>query len=61
MNKQQDDPALEQPAQQFEDREGIQSSPRPKKPFVEPVLSVPVDVLESTAFFQSPTFDTSDA
>ena len=60
MNKQQNNPVIEQPAQQFEDRESIQSAPRPKKPFVEPVVSVPVDVLESTTFFQSPTFDTSD-
>jgi hypothetical protein len=29
-----------------------------KKPFVEPVISVPVDVLEATAFFQGPTVDT---
>jgi hypothetical protein len=29
-----------------------------KKPFVEPVVSVPVDVLEATAFFQGPTVDT---
>jgi len=29
-----------------------------KKPFIEPVVSVPVDVLEATAFFQGPTVDT---
>jgi len=29
-----------------------------KKPFVEPMVSVPVDVLEATAFFQGPTVDT---
>lgn len=39
------DNALAQPAQN-------------KKPFVEPVVSVPVDVLEATAFFQGPTVDT---
>jgi hypothetical protein len=37
--------ALKQPAQD-------------KKPFVEPEVSVPVDVLEATAFFQGPTVDT---
>ena len=26
-----------------------------KKPFVEPTVSVPVDVLEATALFQAPT------
>jgi hypothetical protein len=41
----QNDSALTQPAQD-------------KKPFVEPVVSVPVDVLEATAFFQGPTVDT---
>ena len=40
-----DESALTQPAQD-------------KKPFVEPVISVPVDVLEATAFFQGPTVDT---
>ena len=29
-----------------------------KKLFVEPSVSVPVDVLEATAFFQGPTVDT---
>ena len=28
-----------------------------KKPFVEPAVSVPVDVLEATALFQSPTIE----
>ena len=30
-----------------------------KKQFVEPVVSVPVDVLEATAFFQQPTVEAS--
>ena len=30
-----------------------------KKPFVEPAVSVPVDVLEATALFQAPTVQTS--
>lgn len=33
---------------------GTESSDR-KKPFVEPAISVPVDVLEATTFFQSAT------
>ncbi|MDQ1557664.1 MAG: hypothetical protein QOD32_724 [Pyrinomonadaceae bacterium] len=40
---------------------GESALPQPaqdKKPFVEPVVSVPVDVLEATAFFQGPTVDT---
>jgi hypothetical protein len=36
-----------------------QTVPQPtdKKPFVEPVVSVPVDVLEATTFFQTPTIE----
>lgn len=48
-------------AEQFEREE---STPRAaaKKPFVEPAVSVPVDVLEATSFFQvDSTIDTSDA
>lgn len=30
-------------------------SPAGKKPFVEPAVSVPADVLEATAMFQTPT------
>ena len=30
-----------------------------KKQFVEPTISVPVDVLEATAFFQGPTATTA--
>ena len=32
---------------------------RGKKPFVEPAVSVPADVLEATAMFQAPTVQTS--
>lgn len=36
--------------------EGIGKEPSDrKKPFVEPAISVPVDVLETTTFFQSAT------
>lgn len=34
-------------------------STRKKKPFVEPSISLPVDVLEATAFFQPTTVTTS--
>jgi hypothetical protein len=51
LNKQQNNPALERPAPAVESRESVQSSPRQKKEFVEPVVSVPVDVLEATSFF----------
>lgn len=45
--------------EQVERSESALSQPAPgKKPFVEPVISVPVDVLEATAFFQGPTADT---
>lgn len=29
----------------------------PKKPFIEPTVSVPTDVLEATSFFQAPTIE----
>ncbi len=35
------------------------SQPAEKKPFVEPAVSVPVDVLEATTFFQTPTIEAS--
>ena len=60
MNKQQNNPLSEQPSEQSERHESVQPSPRPKQQFVEPVVSVPVDVLESTFFFQATTVDTSD-
>lgn len=48
--------------EQSEQLEHIESAPgqpaQNKKPFIEPVVSVPVDVLEATAFFQGPTVDT---
>ena len=46
--------------QQVECVESALPQPAPdKKPFVEPLVSVPVDVLEATAFFQGPTVDTT--
>ncbi|MCA1817563.1 MAG: hypothetical protein LC746_14435 [Acidobacteria bacterium] len=62
MNKQQNTPTNDQPA--AKDERGDFAPPQPprqKEQFVEPVVSVPVDVLESTAFFQAPTVDTAVA
>ena len=61
MNKQQSNPVTEQPTQQGEHHEPILNATGSKKQFVEPVVSVPVDVLEATSFFQgASTIDTSD-
>ena len=55
MNTQNSNPASEQ-LEQLERTEEAVTQPSPdKKPFVEPVVSVPVDVLEATSFFQGPT------
>ena len=51
MNKQQNDPAGERPTQAGEPRENVQPSLRQKKEFVEPAVSVPIDVLEATSMF----------
>ncbi len=59
MNTKTSNPVSEQ-LEQLERNESPLSQPlQEKKPFVEPVVSVPVDVLEATAFFQGPTFDTA--
>ena len=55
MNNQQNNPASERPTQTGEPRESVQSSPRQKKDFVEPAVSVPIDVLEATSFFMMQT------
>lgn len=60
MNKQQNSPTDDQTTTQDERREIVVPPVRQKEQFIEPVVSVPVDVLESTSFFQSPTIDTSD-
>ena len=58
MNTKNSNPVSEQ-LEQLERSENVLSQPvQEKKPFVEPVVSVPVDVLEATAFFQGPTVDT---
>lgn len=49
------------PAEQSEPKQETIATPVSKKPFVEPAVSVPVDVLEATSFFQGETtIDTSD-
>jgi hypothetical protein len=61
LNKQQSSPAGEHAAEPVESRENTNPSLGAKKQFVEPVVSVPVDVLEATSFFfQATTIDTSD-
>lgn len=61
MNKQQNTPTNDQPAAKDERGDLAQpQAPRQKEQFIEPVVSVPVDVLESTTYFQAPTIETSD-
>lgn len=62
MDNQKNHPLNESLAEHLEQTEkAFPSQETAKKPFVEPVVSVPVDVLEATTFFQIPTLDTSDA
>ena len=58
MNTQKNVPANEQLEQTERNDNGLTVA-REKKTFVEPAVSVPVDVLEATALFQSPTVDTT--
>ncbi len=58
MNKQ-TSPVNEQFAEEIERGELMHAQPVEKKQFVEPVVSVPVDVLEATTFFQAPTIEAS--
>jgi hypothetical protein len=37
---------------EIEGREAVPATPAAKKPFVEPEVSFPIDVLEATTFFQ---------
>ncbi len=56
MNNQRNSPACEPSEEHPEPRETGATPARPKKQFVEPVVSAPVDVLEATAYFlQAPT------
>ncbi|HEY9282883.1 MAG TPA: hypothetical protein VIP46_05465 [Pyrinomonadaceae bacterium] len=47
------------PPARAEASEAAAPSPAEKMPFVEPAVSVPVDVLEATALFQAPTVQTA--
>ncbi len=55
MNTQNNHPVSEQLTEQIERSE--QPLAAEKKQFVEPAISVPVDVLEATTFFQQPTIE----
>ena len=57
MNTKNSNPVNEQLEQLERGESASAQSAQEKKPFVEPVVSVPVDVLEATAFFQGPTVD----
>ena len=59
MNTQNNKPVSEQLTEQIERSEQTLAPAPEKKQFVEPAVSVPVDVLEATAFFQAPTIEAS--
>ena len=58
MNTKNSNPMNEQLEQLDRGESALKQPAQDKKPFVEPEVSVPVDVLEATAFFQGPTVDT---
>jgi hypothetical protein len=57
LNTQNNQTINEQLAEQGERNEQTRGPVGEKKPFVEPAVSVPVDVLEATTFFQTPTIE----
>jgi len=59
LNNQNSNPVTEQFTEQSERTEQTRTQPAEKKQFVEPAVSVPVDVLEATTFFQAPTIEAS--
>ena len=59
MNNQNQNPGSEPFVERIEHREQTPAQPAEKRPFVEPLVSVPVDVLEATTFFQGPTIETT--
>ncbi len=59
MTKQNNNPFGEQLTGQSEQNEQVPEQSVDKKQFIEPVVSVPVDVLEATTFFQAPTIEAS--
>ena len=59
MIKQQTNPTGQPNDQQQHELSEKAAPAAEKRPFVEPAVSVPTDVLEATALFQSPTVQTS--
>ena len=59
MTTQNTNSVSEQLTEQIEHHEQTLTSQAEKKQFVEPSVSVPVDVLEATTFFQQPTIEAS--
>ena len=61
MTKQQTNPTGQPSEQTQKQQESFAqtAAPAEKKPFVEPAVSVPADVLEATALFQAPSVQTS--
>lgn len=57
MNTQNNQTVSEQLTEQIERSEQTPGAVPEKKQFVEPAVSVPVDVLEATTFFQTPTIE----
>ncbi|HYX43109.1 MAG TPA: hypothetical protein VE821_15495 [Pyrinomonadaceae bacterium] len=57
MNTQNNRQLNEQYTEQVERSEQPLTPSKEKKQFVEPTVSVPVDVLEATTFFQAPTIE----
>jgi hypothetical protein len=51
LNNQTNSPVCEQPTEETKRREQVISAARQKKQFIEPMVSVPVDVLEATNYF----------
>lgn len=59
MNEKDAKPVVNQASEQLHQGEPIIAGTSAKKLFVEPTISVPTDVLESTTFFQGPTIEGS--
>jgi hypothetical protein len=59
LNTQNNNPVGEQLTEPIERSEQALTPASEKKQFVEPSVSVPVDVLEATTFFQQPTIEAS--
>ena len=57
MNTPNNKPVSEQLTEQCERERETLTPAAEKKQFIEPAVSVPVDVLEATTFFQQPTIE----